>query len=134
MSQSQIEQFYGRAVNDQAILQKLLLGIQTPDEFIDKAVSIGTETGFSFTRAETESWIKSQIEAKANGELSDLQLEAVAGGKGENTTYAQSSFSESKKSFETGGVTGATMGILYGALGVETAVLGDDVTNWFLSW
>ncbi|CAK0762127.1 hypothetical protein CCP3SC15_2820003 [Gammaproteobacteria bacterium] len=82
MSQAQIEQFYGRAVNDQAILGKLLPGTQTPDEFIDQAMRIGAETGFSFTRDEADAWIKSQIEAKANGELSDLQLESVAGGVG----------------------------------------------------
>lgn len=81
MSQGQIEQFYQRAVNDPAIFNKLVGDLQTPDEFIDKAVAIGAETGFSFTRDEADTWIKGQIEAKANGELSDLQLEGVAGGK-----------------------------------------------------
>ena len=81
MSVGQIEQFYSRAKSDPAILNKLMGGTQTPDEFIDKAVAIGAETGFSFSRDEADTWIKSQIEAKASGELSDLQLEGVAGGK-----------------------------------------------------
>ncbi|MBI4983902.1 MAG: Nif11-like leader peptide family natural product precursor [Rhodocyclales bacterium] len=82
MSQAQIEQFASRVKNDPSIFNKLTAGTQTPDEFIDKAVAIGAESGFSFTRDEADGWIKTQIAAKANGELSDLQLEGVAGGKG----------------------------------------------------
>jgi predicted ribosomally synthesized peptide with nif11-like leader len=81
MSVGQIEQFYGRVNNDPALFNKLMADTQTPDEFIDKAVAIGAETGFSFSRDEADAWIKKQIEAKASGELSDLQLEGVAGGK-----------------------------------------------------
>jgi predicted ribosomally synthesized peptide with nif11-like leader len=88
MSAGQIEQFYSRASNDPAILNKLMGGTQTPDEFIDKAVAIGAETGFSFTRDEADTWVKGQIAAKANGELSDLQLEGVAGGKSRATERA----------------------------------------------
>ncbi|CAK0762138.1 Nif11 domain-containing protein [Gammaproteobacteria bacterium] len=134
MSQAQIEQFYGRAVNDQAILGKLLLNTQTPDEFIDKAVSMGAETGFQFSRDEADSWIKRQIEAKANGELSDMQLEAVAGGKEDNTVYAQKQFMKAQQSFDAGGIEGVTMGLVHGYTGVMVGVLGDNLTNWFTSW
>ena len=82
MSTGQIEQFYSRASSDPAILNKLMADTQTPDEFIDKAVALGAEAGFTFSRDEADAWIKKQIEAKASGELSDLQLEGVAGGKG----------------------------------------------------
>ena len=81
MSVGQIEQFYGRVNNDPALFNKLMADTQTPDEFIDKAVAIGAETGFSFSRDEADTWVKGQIAAKANDELSDLQLEGVAGGK-----------------------------------------------------
>ncbi|MBI4983900.1 MAG: OmpA family protein [Rhodocyclales bacterium] len=78
MSHAQIEQFYGRVKNDPALFNKLTEGTQTPDQFIDKAVALGAATGFTFTRTEADTWVKGQIEAKANGELSDLQLEGVA--------------------------------------------------------
>jgi predicted ribosomally synthesized peptide with nif11-like leader len=81
MSVGQIEQFYSRASSDPAILNKLMADTQTPDEFVDKAVALGAEAGFTFSRDEADAWIKKQIEAKASGELSDLQLEGVAGGK-----------------------------------------------------
>jgi hypothetical protein len=81
MSAGQIEQFYGRASKDRAIFNQLTAGTQTPDEFIDKAVALGAQAGFTFSRDEADAWIKKQIEAKASGELSDLQLESVAGGK-----------------------------------------------------
>jgi predicted ribosomally synthesized peptide with nif11-like leader len=82
MSTGQIEQFYGRVSKDPAMFNQLVAGTQTPDEFIDKAVALGAQTGFSFSRDEADVWVKGQIQAKANGELSDLQLEGVAGGKG----------------------------------------------------
>lgn len=87
MSTGQIEQFYSRASSDPAILNKLMADTQTPDEFIDKAVALGAEAGFTFSRDEADAWIKKQIEAKASGELSDLQLEGVAGGKGYGLGY-----------------------------------------------
>jgi predicted ribosomally synthesized peptide with nif11-like leader len=87
MSAGQIEQFYGRVSKDPAMFNQLAAGTQTPDEFIDRAVALGAQTGFSFSRDEADAWIKKQIEAKANGELSDMQLEGVAGGKNGTTWF-----------------------------------------------
>ncbi|MBI4983901.1 MAG: Nif11-like leader peptide family natural product precursor [Rhodocyclales bacterium] len=112
MSQAQIEQFASRVKNDPAMFNKLTAGTQTPDEFIDKAVALGVATGFTFSRAEADGWIKSQIEAKANGELSDLQLEGVAGGKGVAVNLDDA------------------VNEVYGA--IDTAA--NAVVNWFASW
>lgn len=97
MSHAQIEQFASRVSNDPALFSKLLVDIQTPDDFIDKAVALGKEAGFTFSRDEADGWIKQQIEAKASGELSDLQLEGVAGGKGPAAENARNMLDQSVK-------------------------------------
>jgi predicted ribosomally synthesized peptide with nif11-like leader len=81
MSQAHVEQFAARVKNDPAMFNKLVAGTQTPGQFIDKAIALGKETGFTFTKEEADGWVQQQIKAKQNGELSDLQLESVAGGK-----------------------------------------------------
>ena len=119
MSQAQIEQFSSRVKNDPAMFNKLMAGTQTPDEFIDKAVAIGAETGFSFSREEADTWIKAQIEAKANGELSDLQLEGVAGGKSVGNAVDNTLNAAHNVVHQVGG----------GILGAANTVV-----NWFASW
>lgn len=117
MSVGQIEQFYGRVSKDPAMFNQLAAGTQTPDEFIDKAVALGAQTGFSFSRDEADVWIKKQIEAKANGELSDLQLEGVAGGKGDSDQRIVDAVS--------------TIGT---EIKYQTVDLANTVANWFSSW
>ncbi len=80
MSQAQVEQFADCVKKDQALHQKLVTGTKSADEFIEKAVAMGSEAGFSFTREEANSFIQSQLAAEKSGELSDGQLESVAGG------------------------------------------------------
>jgi predicted ribosomally synthesized peptide with nif11-like leader len=116
MSTGQIEQFYSRASSDPAILNKLMADTQTPDEFIDKAVALGAEAGFTFSRDEADAWIKEQIEAKASGELSDLQLEGVAGGKGFGT--------------QSGNLSGLPPGGLIVGGPIAVVPLGPWVSSW----
>src|SRR5476651_2899796 len=86
MSQAHIEQFYSKAVKDPAMVNAMVGDARTPEEFVTKAVATGKQHGFDFTEAEAHAWIKQQQEMKAKGELSDSQLESVAGGKGNSTS------------------------------------------------
>jgi hypothetical protein len=90
MSQAHIEQFYSKALNDPAILNAILADTKDEAGFPASAAKVGKAHGFDFTADEADAWIKKQQAAKARGELSDSQLEGVAGGKGtsSNTTSA----------------------------------------------
>lgn len=81
MSQAHIEQFYAIASKDQAMFAKMMEGVASPENFVTNAVKVAKEQGFDFSYAEADAWVKKQIELKAGGELSDTQLEQVAGGK-----------------------------------------------------
>lgn len=76
-----IEKFYNSVAQNPALLNKLTSNAATPDEFIDHAVKEASAQGFSITHDEARTWIDSQIAASQNGELTDVQLESVAGGK-----------------------------------------------------
>lgn len=80
MSREHIEKFYEVAVNDPAMVGQIVQGVQTPDEFVERTVAIAGNQGFAFDKAEAMAWIEEQREMKANGELSDFQLQSVAGG------------------------------------------------------
>jgi hypothetical protein len=82
MSLAHIEQFYAKAIKSQPLIDKMLKGTKSPEDFIRNAVSEGKSQGYDFTYEEAHAWIEQQQRMKASGELSDSQLEAVAGGKG----------------------------------------------------
>jgi predicted ribosomally synthesized peptide with nif11-like leader len=130
MSTGQIEQFYSRASSDPAILNKLMADTQTPDEFIDKAVALGAEAGFTFSRDEADAWIKKQIEAKASGELSDLQLEGVAGGKG----YGLGGGFLPQNGLILGSVVGGAVAAPVAGPVVGGPLVGGPVGPWVSSW
>ena len=79
--QTDIEKFYNSVAQNPALLNKLTSNAATPDEFIDHAIKEASAQGFSITHDEARTWIDSQIAASQNGELTDVQLESVAGGK-----------------------------------------------------
>ena len=81
MSQAHIEQFYAIAAKDDALLAKMMEGTNGPDDFVANAVKEAKAMGYTFTAEEGSAWIKKQQDIKASGELSDSQLESVAGGK-----------------------------------------------------
>lgn len=83
--QNSIENFYRSVAQNPALLTKISTGANTPDEFIDRAITVAKDEGYAIDRQEASTWINSQISAKSNGELSDVQLEGVAGGKGAGT-------------------------------------------------
>ncbi len=81
MSQAHIEQFYKKVVSDQALFHKLADGAETPEQFIERAVAAAKADGLQVDVPEATKWIEGQMRASASGELSDAQLEGVAGGK-----------------------------------------------------
>jgi hypothetical protein len=82
MSLQHIEKFYEIAANDQKLFIQLMGDGSSTEQFIENAVVAGKERGLEFSTEEANTWVASQQAAKANGELSDTQLEGVAGGKG----------------------------------------------------
>ena len=82
MSQAHIERFYAIAANDDGLLARLMADTDSPEAFIARAVKEGSALGYDFTVEEAAAWIRKEQDIKASGELSDSQLESVAGGKG----------------------------------------------------
>jgi hypothetical protein len=66
MSQAHIEQFYGIASKDQALVAKMLANTKNPDDFVANAVKEGGAMGYTFTAAEASAWIEQQKKIKAS--------------------------------------------------------------------
>jgi hypothetical protein len=113
MSQANVEKFATYAKQNPNLLAQLTAGVQTPDEFIDRAVATANKSGYEMTRDEAKTWIDGQIAANKNGELSDTQLEAVAGGKGGGG----------------GGNVGGNISIGTGGISI-----GGSIGGWFSGW
>lgn len=103
---SNIDQFYLLVAKNPAMASALTANVPTQDELIARAVAMGKENGLAFSQEEARAWLEVQATAERSGELSDVQLEAVAGGKGGLTSQ------------QTGAVAGAVIG------GVLAAPLG----------
>jgi predicted ribosomally synthesized peptide with nif11-like leader len=137
MSQAHIEQFYSKAVKDPALINKMLAGTNGPDDFVRNAVKEGKSNGFDFSYDEANAWIKEQQRLKASGELSDSQLEAVAGGKGVSSAVntvvggvntannAVNSGINTAVNWGTGAVNTVTSGVTSAA---------NSVAHFFSSW
>jgi len=87
---SAAQSFYQKIQTDPS-LQAELQNIQAAnpdggDAAIKGLIALAKKQGFKVTEADMKSFIKSEAEAqsKSGAELSDDQLEAVAGGKGVN--------------------------------------------------
>lgn len=82
MSQANVELFYAKLKDDPALLNSLSEGATTQAEVIKRAVAAGQAQGLDFTAPEAQAWVTEQTTIGDDGELSDTQLEGVAGGKG----------------------------------------------------
>lgn len=82
MSQS-LEQFRQQVLQDPALAEQFK-AVQSPEEFANLVVRLGQEWGYNFTVEEVMVAIAQQS-SNESIELSDAQLEAVAGG--EDTPY-----------------------------------------------
>ena len=79
MSAQNIEQFYNLVQTSQQ-LQQQLGAAQNEQSFYEIAAKIGNENGYSFSANEAQTYMNEQS-VQNSGELSDHELEAVAGGK-----------------------------------------------------
>ena len=80
MSIENIEKLYAMAHTNPA----LVAGLPTDGDaaaYAAAAVLLGAAHGCAFSEQEAAGWIAAKAAATRNGELDDLQLEAVAGGK-----------------------------------------------------
>ena len=82
MSTSHVEQFIKRAMTDMGVLQRLSAGAGSLETYVDLCVKEAKSLGYDFTAAEATDYVKQFVETSKKGELSDIQLELVAGGKG----------------------------------------------------
>ncbi len=81
MSASHVEQFIKRAMTDMGMLQRLSAGAGSLETYVDLCVKEAKSLGYDFTAAEATNYVKQFVETSKKGELSDIQLELVAGGK-----------------------------------------------------
>ena len=130
--QTNIENFYRSVAQNPALLNKITTDVSSPDEFIDRAVALAKDEGYAIDRTEAKSWIDAQITAKSNGELSDVQLEGVAGGKGAPLSNAINTHIPQIPQ----GLNAAAGGMRSGLDQAGTAIGGaaNSVGNWFSSW
>ena len=101
MTTAHVDKFAELVGKDPALLAKLGLDKVNADAaaaaasvaaFITNAVKEAKALGLEFTEEEAYAFLAAQTKAEASGEMSDILLEAVAGGKGEavrNETYKQ---------------------------------------------
>jgi predicted ribosomally synthesized peptide with nif11-like leader len=81
MSQAHAQKFYEIVAKDPALLESLGEGTNSSDEFLAKAVAAAKTQGLEFTVQEARHYVEKEMAKSKDGELSDQQLEAVAGGK-----------------------------------------------------
>ena len=82
MSEAHAQKYYELVAKDPALLESLGEGTKSADEFIARAIAAAKQQGLEFTAEEASTYMEAQAAEKGGGELSDQQLEAVAGGKG----------------------------------------------------
>jgi predicted ribosomally synthesized peptide with nif11-like leader len=75
---SNLEQFYNLVQNSQE-LQEQLGAVENEESFNERAVRLGQENGYTFTAEDVKVFINLKSQ-EANPELSEQELEAVAGG------------------------------------------------------
>jgi predicted ribosomally synthesized peptide with nif11-like leader len=80
MNQANVEKFYHEFIQNNPKLQEQLGATESKENFIETAVQLGKENGYIFTAEEVDSFMNQKSHG-VNAELSDLELEAVAGGK-----------------------------------------------------
>ena len=89
-SDNQFVQFVQQVSQSQELQQQIQQGVQgeresfqaAQESFLNKVVELGKANGYNFTTNEVQQWLLSRRESTGESELSDEQLEAVAGDKG----------------------------------------------------
>lgn len=80
MAKEDFVKFYQEYLPKNKALQTQVDAITNEDEFAKKVLDLGPKAGFSFSRQDVESVMKASEQAILTKELSDDQLDAVAGG------------------------------------------------------
>jgi hypothetical protein len=80
MSSENIEKFYAKAYSEPE-LGAALNNLLNPQDMVTSIVALGEAHGCSFTTQEAAEFLVAMSARNDKGELDDLQLEAVAGGK-----------------------------------------------------
>ena len=86
-SGNQFVQFVQQVSQSQELQQQIQQGVQEEREsfqaaqesFLNKVVELGKANGYNFTTNEVQHWLLSRRESTGESELSDEQLESVAG-------------------------------------------------------
>lgn len=82
MTKDQFEQFYRLVENDRSTTEKLKR-VSTKEEYFAVLQQVGNGNGFQFTIDEVKQFVKARaVQQPGSKELSDAELEAVAGGCG----------------------------------------------------
>ncbi len=83
MQPTSLDSFYAHIAADPALQQQLTAGTPRSEELVARAVAEGQRRGYIFSPAEVAQWLAQRSAAAASvpEELSDEQLEVVAGGK-----------------------------------------------------
>ena len=80
MSQAHAEKFYDIVAKDPVLLASLGEGTPSSEEFLTRVVTAAKTQGLEFTAQEARDYVDAQMVNHPDGELTDQQLEAVAGG------------------------------------------------------
>uniref|UniRef100_B8HQG7 Nif11 domain-containing protein n=1 Tax=Cyanothece sp. (strain PCC 7425 / ATCC 29141) TaxID=395961 RepID=B8HQG7_CYAP4 len=78
MTQS-LEQFKQQVLQDPTLAEQFKAA-SSPDEFVNLAVQLGQQLGYSFTAEDIQTALSEQSATGQPQELDDSQLEAIAGG------------------------------------------------------
>ncbi len=80
MSIENVKNFYGKMESDEKLVEKLQ---QSQGDGLEALVAVAKESGYDFSQAEAQQYLSAQAGAGApEAQLSDEQLETVAGGGG----------------------------------------------------
>lgn len=80
MAKEDFVKFYQEYLPKNKALQAQVDAITNEEEFAKKVLDLGPKAGFSFSRSDVETVMKASEQAIRTKELSDAQLDAVAGG------------------------------------------------------
>ncbi|MEM1371795.1 MAG: Nif11 family protein [Pseudomonadota bacterium] len=81
MARANVERFCEILESDEGLRNRLFEASESQEHFVERAVEMAGEHGIVFTKEDVISFIEEQTSTKPDGELSDMQLEEVAGGK-----------------------------------------------------
>ncbi|MBA2748332.1 MAG: Nif11-like leader peptide family natural product precursor [Tatlockia sp.] len=85
MSQADIQRFYDMVQSNQQ-MQEQLKATENKESFKEQAVQLGQQNGMSFTSQEAEDFLNQRQSQASTPEMTDTDLENVAGGKARGFT------------------------------------------------